>query len=295
MSAKPKSWRDVLPIHPAADMFPMLSDSELVELGNDLKATGQRYAIVLWKDQKHFEPVLIDGRNRLDALERVGLNVEVRPESSGGGPTVRISCDGYEIETAEVRGDQYRGSPYDLVTSLNIHRRQLTADQKRDLIEKLLAADAGKSDRQIAKQAKSNRNTVKRIRTKLEKSGDVSLSDTRKDSKGRQQPVRKSKPAPAPRDPDYQSLEEVLAEPVDYGPPQVPLDANHICREWRLASEEERTEFADLFFDDVAARRTKQPEAPLARAPDYPEMPEFLDRNKQPESNSPVQAGDTSS
>jgi hypothetical protein len=32
---KPKSWRAVLPVHPAADLFPMMSESELRELGED--------------------------------------------------------------------------------------------------------------------------------------------------------------------------------------------------------------------------------------------------------------------
>jgi hypothetical protein len=29
MTSKQKSWRDVLPIHPAAALFPMMSDDDL--------------------------------------------------------------------------------------------------------------------------------------------------------------------------------------------------------------------------------------------------------------------------
>jgi hypothetical protein len=32
-----KSWRDVLPIHPAAELFPLMSPGELRALGEDIK------------------------------------------------------------------------------------------------------------------------------------------------------------------------------------------------------------------------------------------------------------------
>jgi AAA domain len=34
------SWRDLIPVHPAADMFPMLDDADLVALGNDILKNG---------------------------------------------------------------------------------------------------------------------------------------------------------------------------------------------------------------------------------------------------------------
>ena len=37
---KPKSWRDVIKIHPAADLFPMMSPDELKALGEDIKRNG---------------------------------------------------------------------------------------------------------------------------------------------------------------------------------------------------------------------------------------------------------------
>jgi hypothetical protein len=36
----PKSWRDVLPIHPAAAAYPPIGKDELSELGRDIKARG---------------------------------------------------------------------------------------------------------------------------------------------------------------------------------------------------------------------------------------------------------------
>jgi hypothetical protein len=61
------SWRDHLPIHPTAELFPLMSESELRELGENIKANGLVSSIVLYKGK------LLDGRNRLDAMEMVGI------------------------------------------------------------------------------------------------------------------------------------------------------------------------------------------------------------------------------
>jgi hypothetical protein len=53
-SSKPKSWRETLPIHPAADLFPMMTPDELKTLGEDIRKQGQRVAITVWKAQKAF-------------------------------------------------------------------------------------------------------------------------------------------------------------------------------------------------------------------------------------------------
>jgi hypothetical protein len=34
------TWRDQYKVHPAADVFPMMSDQELAELGEDIGANG---------------------------------------------------------------------------------------------------------------------------------------------------------------------------------------------------------------------------------------------------------------
>ncbi len=39
-AAPPKSWRDVIKIYPAADLFPMMSPDELKTLGEDIRANG---------------------------------------------------------------------------------------------------------------------------------------------------------------------------------------------------------------------------------------------------------------
>src|SRR5262245_53277635 len=81
--AMTKSWRDVLPVHPAADLFPLMSEAELRELGKSIQTKGLNYQIVLWRDpgkgdgKKPAEFFLLDGRNRLDALELIGVPFEL--------------------------------------------------------------------------------------------------------------------------------------------------------------------------------------------------------------------------
>jgi hypothetical protein len=58
-----------LPVHPAADLFPMMSTEELQELGATIVADGQEYPIMLSHDGKQ----LIDGRNRLAACKLVNV------------------------------------------------------------------------------------------------------------------------------------------------------------------------------------------------------------------------------
>jgi hypothetical protein len=172
MSTKPKSWRDLLPIHRAAELFPMMSEEELRALGEDIKKNGLREGIALLDGE------LLDGRNRLEAMETVGIKL-----TTGNG----------QIEWTKIPFRNVKGAdPIAFVISKNIRRRHLTADQKREIIAKLLKATPEKSDRQIAEETDSNRTTVGQIRAKMEKAGDVSIVDTRTDTRGRKQRARKS-------------------------------------------------------------------------------------------------------
>jgi ParB-like chromosome segregation protein Spo0J len=56
-------------IHPAADIFPMMSDEELQDLAADIKESGLIHPIVTDADGE----VLIDGRNRLAACKIAGV------------------------------------------------------------------------------------------------------------------------------------------------------------------------------------------------------------------------------
>src|SRR5262245_53773770 len=105
-------WREDNKVHPAADIFPMMSDEELAKLGEDIKQNGIRMPIGFWHPPgEPKKAVLMDGRNRLEAAERVGMY-------DGNIPMAFVHCS----------------DPTSWIISLNIHRRHLTKQQQADLI-----------------------------------------------------------------------------------------------------------------------------------------------------------------
>jgi ParB-like chromosome segregation protein Spo0J len=78
-----KNWRYDLSVHPAADLFPLMSEAELRELGEDIKKNGLQSPIIVMSrpdiddDGEEIEQwYLLDGRNRLDAMALVGIKFE---------------------------------------------------------------------------------------------------------------------------------------------------------------------------------------------------------------------------
>jgi len=192
-------WRDHLPVHPAAELFPMMSEAELRELGEDIKANGLRSPIIVYDGQ------LLDGRNRLDAMALVGIEFEIKRKTKTVSWPHEDEGELYGdiIELDSRLDDKEYGKPikrrdlaYDYVVSVNIRRRHLTAEQKRELITKILKVRPEASDRQIAKQTNSSPTTVGAVRKEKEATGDVSKLDTRTDAKGRKQPASKPKAKP---------------------------------------------------------------------------------------------------
>ena len=75
MSDKWIGWRAWLKVHPAADVFPMMGDDDLLALGRDIKKNGLEEAVtVLVVGESDGETTdhlrLLDGRNRLEAMAR---------------------------------------------------------------------------------------------------------------------------------------------------------------------------------------------------------------------------------
>jgi len=210
-----QSWRDTLPIHPAAALFPRMSSDELRELGKDIRKNGLRSSIALWQSDKGASALLLDGISRLDAVEvELGRPVRVVPrtyrlrtrwslETDEDGESVPVTNLIGEAgnTTAEQQTFILLGrdvDPWAYVISANLHRRHLTAEQRRELIAKLIKATPEKSDRQIAETVKASPTTVGTVRAEMEATGDVSKLDTRTDSKGRKQPARKTTTKPPP-------------------------------------------------------------------------------------------------
>jgi hypothetical protein len=190
------TWRNVLRVHPAADLFPMMDDDALADVAEDIKANGLKQPVVIWSETKDSKEVfLLDGRNRLDAMEAAGLPV-VREEWRGGGlhqmlaPFRRLygAGSGFGLDGLSTQAD-----PFEYAISANLHRRHLTGEQKRDLIARFLKAKPEQSNRQIAGQVKASKTTVGAVRHELETTGQIGQLEktTGKDGKSRKKPNSK--------------------------------------------------------------------------------------------------------
>src|SRR5262249_25357013 len=158
------SGNNNLPFHPLADIFPLMEGAEFDELVADIKANGLYQAIILHGG------TILDGRNRYRACLAAG------------------------VEPTTVNGNGWIDDPAAYVISANIHRRHLTADQKRDLIAKLIKAQPEKSNNAISKQAKVDDKTVAKVRREMEGRSEIPNVAVRTDTRGRQQPAYKVKP-----------------------------------------------------------------------------------------------------
>jgi hypothetical protein len=108
------------PTHPAADLFPLLEGAELAELADDIREHGLVEAVWLWNDPDRGE-LLLDGRNRVAACEKVGV----------------------PLRTRTYTGDD----PIGFSISQNMKRRHLTTGQKAAVaseVEPMYAAEAAK-------------------------------------------------------------------------------------------------------------------------------------------------------
>lgn len=92
-----------LPVHPAADVFPMLDDDELAELANDISENGLQQPVVVAKVGEEW--MLIDGRNR------------------------RAACKLVRVEPAYTVLDRVADIS-EHILSLNIYRRHMTKGQR---------------------------------------------------------------------------------------------------------------------------------------------------------------------
>jgi hypothetical protein len=225
-------WRDHIKVHPAADLFPMMSESELKELADDIRKNGVRSRVALFCDEEG-EQFLLDGRNRLEAIDRF----------------TRFKIFDGDGELRDFIGwDYYGGSgiklddPYAFVVSANIYRRHLTGEQKQQLIGKLLKATPEKSNRQIAELTKADHKTVGAVRTKMESTGEIPQleSTVGKDGKARKQPVR----APEPKviglgddlppitllPPEEERDREAEAATIQPAEPAPPADLDHLWK-----------------------------------------------------------------
>ena len=115
-------------IHEFADSFPMPEGKEYKQLKSSIEAEGQQIPVIMHKRK------LLDGRNRWQACRELGIPIKA-VEWSGTG----------NLE--------------DLIISLNLHRRHMTASQRAALAVKLLPA--------LEQQAAERRGARNDIREKI--------------------------------------------------------------------------------------------------------------------------------
>ena len=120
MTAKKKTWRDIVKVHPAADVFPLMSDDDLKTLAEDIKANGLSVPVTLWRDPQTGEYWLLDGRNRMNGLELIGWRQTILRDDG--------KWDGNKIRELEMGFD-----PYIVVLSQNLQRRHLTKAQRAQI------------------------------------------------------------------------------------------------------------------------------------------------------------------
>jgi hypothetical protein len=161
-----------------------MSADRLRELGKDIVENGLNLPIELWRAHPKGEAELLDGRNRLDAIEVVtGKPLEI------GGPS--LMAGDFLATDKVIELDGRCVDPYARVVSLNILRRDLKAEDRQNALINLIARTPEKSDRQFGEEVGVDHKTIARARAKGEDVGRIPHVKTRTDTKGREQPSRK--------------------------------------------------------------------------------------------------------
>ena len=149
---------ETLDVHPLAEKIPEMTPDEFVDLQSDIEANGLREPIWL------YEGKILDGRHRYMACVKLNRKPETR---------------------------LYKGNnPLAFVISMNIHRRHLTAEKKRELIAELLKANPQASDRAIAATAHVSPTTVGEVRKSTVQTGQL---ETRTGLDGKKRKAARSK------------------------------------------------------------------------------------------------------
>lgn len=105
-------WPANIAVHPAAELFPLMTEPDLAALAEDIALNGLRMPVVLDTDGR-----ILDGRNRFLACQQQGVSV------------------GYVEET---------GEPWQYVISTNLHRRHLTDGQRAMIAAKIADRHQGR-------------------------------------------------------------------------------------------------------------------------------------------------------
>ncbi|WP_269304835.1 ParB N-terminal domain-containing protein [Aeromicrobium sp. HA] len=143
--------------------LPRLTDDEYSSLEASIREHGIQVPILVDENKS-----IIDGHHRHEIAERLGIECPRR----------------FAIDLSD---EQKRT----LALSLNVDRRHLTRDQRRQLITASVMADPQLSNRQHAERTGASDKTVGAVRTELERRAEIPHVSERRDSAGRTQPAAK--------------------------------------------------------------------------------------------------------
>jgi hypothetical protein len=156
------SWRDDFKVHPAADVFPMMDDADLAKLAENIKANKLSVPVTFFVPERTIggdleylkaNGVLADGRNRLEALERVGIEF---------GPCM--------VETVHLPDAASQAA---FIIGRNVRRRHMTKEQIADALVAIakLEEDKPAQDDPVSqrKGGRGKRNPVKAKALQLSK------------------------------------------------------------------------------------------------------------------------------
>lgn len=204
-----------LPVHPAANIFPMMADDELAELAADIAENGLQTPIVIGEYEG--EPCLIDGRNRLAAC----TIAKVQPTST------------------RLNGED----PVAYIISANINRRHMTKGQRAMAVAMIhpepkrgMHSELKHSTRDFDRGYLSKARTVLQVLPELGKSvlgGSVTLSEGYEEAMR----VRKEQSSTETRMLEVRSAAPDLSELVDAGKLST-MDALAAHRERKRVTEE---------------------------------------------------------
>lgn len=201
--------------NPPYQLFPDLADDQYQDLKRDIAERGVMV------------PVEYDDEgNILDGHHRVRAHSELVDAGAELAPYPRIVREGW----TETQKREH-------VRRLNILRRHLTQEQRRELIRDQVRETPERSNRQIAGALGVDHKTVAPIRAELEGRGEIPHVSTTTDTLGRQQPVHRVVPVPnghdssviapddpveSPEAPAAQSLSNPKPEPLPHMPAAKP-------------------------------------------------------------------------
>jgi ParB-like chromosome segregation protein Spo0J len=171
-------WREV--IHPAALVLPRPTESEYAELKTSIEQRGLLTPLTTFVDAQG-EHWLLDGVSRLQAL--VELNHQILNEDNTWAVK---TTPYYEEEGAD---------PYEIALSLNVIRRHLTAEQRKEVVHTLRVERPGLTDRAVARLSGASTATVAAVRRQMEEEDSDSSNEAGSEEGGEPAVAVEARPA----------------------------------------------------------------------------------------------------